>query len=111
MNYKKWEIVIVPFPFTNFTTTKKRPALIISPDEYNERLDVLIAFITSNLDSEYCVGDYKISEWQKSNLPKPSMLRMKFATIDQSIIIKKLGRLREKDIDEFRKLLIDFFTR
>lgn len=37
------------------------------------------------------------------------MLRMKFATIDKSIIIKKLGRLIENDVKEFSKLLIDFF--
>ena len=109
--YKKWDIILVPFPFTDQKTTKRRPALIISPDEYNEKLDVVIAFITSKLDSEYRLGDYKIQEWEKSNLPKPSMLRMKFATIDKSIIIKKLGRLSENDVKEFGELLIDFFKR
>jgi mRNA interferase MazF len=111
MHYKKWEIVLVPFPFTDLNTTKKRPALIISPNEYNEKLDVVIAFITSKLDLEYRIGDYKIQEWEKSNLPKPSMLRMKFATIDKSIIRKKLGRLSESDVKEFSKLLMDFFKR
>ena len=111
MNYKKWEIVLVPFPFTDLTTTKKRPALIISPNEYNEKFDVVIAFITSKLDLEYRIGDYKIQEWEKSHLPKPSMLRMKFATIDRSIIRKKLGRLSENAVKEFSKLLIDFFKR
>ncbi|MEA3359083.1 MAG: type II toxin-antitoxin system PemK/MazF family toxin [Thermodesulfobacteriota bacterium] len=111
MHYKKWEIALVPFPFTDLTTTKKRPALIISPNEYNEKSDVVIVFITSKLDLEYRIGDYKIQEWEKSNLPKPSMLRMKFATIDKSIIRKKLGRLSENDVKEFSNLLIDFFKR
>ncbi len=111
MIYKKWDIVLVPFPFTNLKTIKKRPALIISPDEYNEKLDVVIAFITSNLDSDYCPGDYNIQEWRKSNLPKPSMIRMKFATIDKSIIVRKLGQLTDKDKVEFTNKLIDFFTK
>ena len=110
MSYNKWDIVLVPFPFTDLTTTKKRPALIISPDEYNENLDIVIVFITSKLDLEYRFGDYKIKEWREANLPKPSMLRMKFATIDKSIILKKLGKLTDKDAEEFNKLLIDFFT-
>jgi mRNA interferase MazF len=109
MNYRKWDIVLVPFPFTDLTTTKKRPALIISPNEYNEKYDVVIAFITSKLDLEHRIGDYKIQEWKKSNLPKPSMLRMIFATIDNSIIIKKLGRLSENDVKEFSELLVNFF--
>jgi len=111
INYEKWDIILVPFPFTNLTTSKKRPALIVSPNEYNEKLDVVIAFITSKLDLEYRIGDYKIQEWGKSNLPKPSMLRMKFAIIDKSIIIKKLGRLSEKDVEKFSKLLKDFFKK
>jgi len=110
MNFRKWDIVLVPFPFTNLTTTKKRPALIISPDDYNKNSDVVIAFITSKLDLERRVGDYKIKEWAKSNLPKPSMLRMKFATIDTSIIIKKIGKLTEKDCEEFVRILIKFFA-
>jgi len=109
MNYKKWEIVLVPFPFSDLTTTKKRPALIISPNAYNKNLDVVIAFITSKLDLEYRIGDYKIQEWKKANLPKPSMLRMKFATIAKSVIIKRLGRLSENDVKEFSKLLLEFF--
>ena len=110
MNYKKWEIVLVPFPFTDLTNTKKRPALIISPDEYNEKLDVVIVFITSKLDLKHRIGDYQIQEWEKSNLPKPSMLRMKFATIDKSIILKKLGKLYDQDVNNFCNLLIKFFT-
>ena len=108
--YRKWEIVLVPFPFTNLSTKKKRPALIVSTNEYNNKSDVVIAFITSKLDLDYRFGDYKIQNWLTANLPKPSMIRMKFATIDKSIIIKKLGRLDKIDIEEFMKLLVQFLN-
>lgn len=110
MIYKKWEIILVPFPFTDLTRTKKRPALIISPNEYNKNPDVVITFITSKINRVYQLGDYKIQEWQKASLPKPSMLRMKFATIDKLIIVKKLGALNEYDIRTFSKLLVDFLA-
>jgi len=42
--YNKWDIILVPFPFTDLKAVWKRPALIISPDEYNEKLDVVISF-------------------------------------------------------------------
>lgn len=109
MNYKKWDIVLVPFPFTDLSATKKRPALIISPNKYNNYQDVVIAFVTSKLNTQHRMGDYKIREWEKSNLPKPSMIRMKFATIDKSMIIKILGRLVKKDAGEFGQSLVDFF--
>ena len=110
INYKKWEIILVPFPFTNLTSSKKRPALIISPDEYNNEMDVVIAFITSKLDLPYRFGDYKIKNWKEANLPKPSMIRRKFATIDKSIIKKKLGKLSKEDIIKLKNQLISFFT-
>ena len=109
-HYKKWDIILVPFPFTNLSATKKRPALVVSPDEYNIGQDVIIAFMTSNLDVLPRVGDYTIQEWEKANLPKPTMIRMKFATIDKSNIIKQFGRLTSLDIEQFSKALNNFFT-
>ncbi|KAA3606170.1 MAG: type II toxin-antitoxin system PemK/MazF family toxin [Calditrichaeota bacterium] len=108
--YKKWDIILVPFPFTDLSTTKKRPALIISPNSYNDGLDFVIAFITSKIDAKKRLGDYRIKNWQKANLPKPSMLRMKFATIDKRIIVKKLGSLTPSDITFYKKELIEFFS-
>ncbi len=109
MNCKKWDIILVPFPFTDLSSIKKRPALIISPDKYNENQDVIIAFITSKLDELQRIGDYKIKNWEKANLPKPSMIKMKFATIDKSIIIKNFGRLHQEDFRNFTGLLLSFF--
>ncbi|MCF8113065.1 MAG: type II toxin-antitoxin system PemK/MazF family toxin [Desulfotignum sp.] len=106
---KKWDIVLVPFPFTDLSTSKKRPALIISPDEYNSGIDVIIAFITSNMAVKSKPGDYHIREWKQANLPKPSLIRMKLATIDKSIIVRKLGRLSQRDMDIFRQVISTFF--
>jgi len=108
--YRRWNILLVPFPFTDQETTKKRPALVISPDIYNQGPDVTIAFITSNLKKTDRPGDYLIKDWKKSGLPKPSMIRMKFATIHRSIIIKKIGRLFARDQKGFQSTFLDFFS-
>ena len=48
MNYKRGDVVLVPFPFTDLTTTKRRPALVISTDLYNRsQVNLIIAAITS----------------------------------------------------------------
>jgi mRNA-degrading endonuclease toxin of MazEF toxin-antitoxin module len=109
MIYKKWDIILVPFPFTDLSPTKKRPGLIVSPNAYNEGADIVIAFITSKVDREKRLGDYLIKEWALSKLPKPSLLRMKFATIEKSIIIKKIGKLSKYDISQFQAELVNFF--
>jgi len=109
-NYRKWDIIIVPFPFTDLTTVKKRPALVVSPDNYNKSgQDVVIAFLTSRMDVSPRFGDYRIRFWQESGLPKASLLRMKYATIDREIILKRIGRLCEKERGSVRAAIQRFF--
>jgi mRNA interferase MazF len=109
MTYKPWDIVLVPFPFTNLSTNKKRPVLIISPAEYNKGYDAIIMFITSNLSALERPGDYRLEEWKEAGLPKPSMTRMKLATVDKNIIIKKIAHLEETDQKAVKEIIADFF--
>lgn len=111
MTYEKWDIVLVPCPFTNLKITKKRPALIISPSEFNQEFGaVIIMFITSDISVHKRIGDYHIKKWKEAGLPKPSMSRMKLATIDQRIIVRKFGHLPELDQTTLQEKLVDFFS-
>ena len=110
MTYDRWDIVLLPFPFTNLKTTKKRPALVISPKEYNSGPDLLVMFVTSNLKAKSKMDDYIISEWEEAGLPKPSMTRMKFATIDKTFAIKKIAELTKADQTGLKKKLEIFLN-
>jgi len=106
---RRWDVVLVPFPFTDLTTSKKRPALVISPDDYNDGPDVIIAFITSRLLTPQRPGDHRIEDWRESGLPKPSLLRMKLATVARGIVIRKLGRFTASEQDRAQAVLSSFF--
>ena len=108
-HFKKWDIVLVPFPFTDLSVSKWRPALIISPEKFNIFGDVVITFLTSNLQVNKKIGDYLIIEWENASLPKPSLIRMKFATLDSKFISKRIGALLEPDKSNFNKELFNFF--
>eukprot|EP01156_Anaeramoeba_ignava_P013655 Anaeramoba_ignava/a5809_4.p2 GENE.a5809_4~~a5809_4.p2 ORF type:complete len:111 (-),score=14.24 a5809_4:450-782(-) len=101
--YEKWDIVLVPFPFTSQEPDKFRPALIVSPGEYNKGKNVIILQITSQKNQKN--EDYEIKDWELANLPVVSYIKMKFATIKKEIITKKIGRLAEKDIRIFKNYL------
>lgn len=109
--YRKWDIILVPFPFTDLSNTKKRPALIISPNDYNSEKDFVIVFITSRMIDTEKWGNYIIKEWSKAGLPKPSMIKMKFATIDKMMTIKKLGSLQQIDRKLLSEIITEFFNR
>jgi mRNA interferase MazF len=108
MNYEKWELVLVPF--TDLSQSKRRPGLIVSPNTYNQSQDVVIAYVTSEKTPEKRLGDYTVQKWQEAGLPKPSLVRMKFATIQKTMIIKKLGKLLQEDSDALEQNLVIFFT-
>jgi len=106
----RWDIVLVPFPFTNLTAVKRRPALVVSPDTSNRTgPDLVIAFLTSQVDATPRAGDYRLQQWREAGLPKPTMLRMKFATVARSVVIKTLGRVAETDRSAIRDALVAFF--
>ena len=61
--YKFGDIILVPFPFTDQSTVKKRPAVIISSDDYNRyRPDVVIMAVTSQMRSADYFGDIAVKE-------------------------------------------------
>lgn len=85
--------------FTDRSGSKLRPAVVLSSDEYNRRTpDVLIASVTGNLSAIPHPGDHRIKRWKASGLLKPSLAQTKLATVEATIIRRKLGQLDEEDL-------------
>ena len=97
------DVVLVPFPFTDQSGAKKRPAVIVSGAAYNEaRRDAVIMAVTSQLNSSGMFGEVIIQDWQAASLLKPSAIKPVFATIEQTLILKRLGQLATRDQSALR---------
>ncbi len=97
MIFKPFDVVEVPFPFSDLSSAKKRKALVISSEEFNkENKATTVVMITSRLNSAWA-GDVNLSEWKKAGLKKPCYVRLKFFTADNSILIAKVGSLSKVD--------------
>ncbi|MEG4944347.1 type II toxin-antitoxin system PemK/MazF family toxin [Microcoleus sp. F4-D5] len=95
-------MVLVPFPFTDQTTHKKRPAVVISCDVYNaEYPDRILMGITSQVSSSPKVCDVVITDWRGAGLLKASMIKPVITKIEKKQILKKLGRLQDKGSRSF----------
>lgn len=105
--YKRGDIVLVPFPFTDFSTLKQRPALVISSEVFNRsREDVILVAITSQSGSASKGGNYHIKGVEQKHsglLVEGVVLVAKIITIDQRLIRGKLGTLSQKTLDEISK--------
>ena len=94
MSFKFGDVVLVPFPFTDQTASKKRPAVIVSNLGYNQvKPDVVVMAVTSQFRPSPALGEVWIDQWQAAGLLKPSAVKPVFATIEQSLIVRPLGKL------------------
>ena len=107
--FDRGDVVIVPFPFTDFTTVKQRPCVVLSSARFNaSHADVILAAVTSQLsetpgEDEYILTD---REWTAASLPKPSMIKAgKIVTIDQRLVRKIVGRLPADTVRRVRTLV------
>jgi mRNA interferase MazF len=95
--FKRGDVVLVAFPFTDLTTTKMRPALILSSDAFNQsHLDIILVAVTSQVSKKVPRYDYLLTPEDQhcAGLPKPSLVKLgKIVTIDQRLIRKKLGHI------------------
>ena len=86
MPYEFGDIVLVPFPFTDQTISKKRPAVVVSNRAYNTaRPDVVVKAVTSQFHASPALGEVWVSDWQQAGLLKPSAIKLVFATIEQRL--------------------------
>ena len=101
-NFKSGDIVLIEVIFSEQNESKKRPALIISTDEYNKsRKDIIIAAITSNT-SRILPGDTLIDDWEKAGLLCSSVVTATIQTIKNDMIYKKLGNLSKNEFESVK---------
>ncbi len=104
--YNFGDVVLVPFPFTDQTGTKKRPAVVVSSAAYNSaRPDLMLMAITSQMRTPATVGEVKVVEWKKAGLLKASVVKPILTTIEKKLVIKKLGRLEQPDRNSLQNAL------
>jgi len=102
---KKGDIILVPFPFTDLTELKTRPALVLISTE----LDVTVSFITSQLKWQES-NDLRIEPDELNGLKKPSLIRLsKLATIEKKLVIGKLRMLIDSGLKQVNQELIKLF--
>ena len=97
--FRQGDVVLVSFDFTDRSGTKWPPAVIVSSNRYNQDTpDVLVASITGNVNALPHPGDHLLSDWQKAGLLRPSLTQTKLATLEATLIGRKLGSLTDADL-------------
>jgi mRNA interferase MazF len=104
------DIVLIPFPYSDLTGSKKRPALIVSNQNLNKTKDRICCLITTNAHRE----DLEITKnsFEYGNLPFRSFVRPhRIFTIEEDIIIKKLCTINNNFHDKLIERIGDYIRR
>ena len=96
-----WDIAVVPFPFTDGSGVKRRPALVLSTAAFNRSAGhSILAMITSARESSW-PGDTPLPP-AASGLNKQCLVRMKLFTLDNRLILRVLSKLASKERQKVR---------
>lgn len=108
--HKQREICLLPIPFSDLSSNKRRPVLIISNDSYNSQSDdVLVMAITSNLHDKSTSVFIDQSDMQTGVLKSESMVRVdKIYSINNDLIIKSFGNIGNNKFGKIIENLISF---
>jgi mRNA interferase MazF len=106
VNFERFTVVRVPFPFTDRNATKNRPALVLSdavafntPSGHS-----VMAMITSQGNAPWPL-DCLIADPTSAGLPSPSLVRFKLFTLDHRLVRGELGKLSTTDVASVRSRL------
>ena len=107
MTFETFDVVVVPFPFTDRDAERRRPALVVSSPDFNEtHAQSILAMITS-ADGRWS-SDVALRDWTEAGLSVPCNVRLKLFTLDDALILRKAGALSERDAEAVRGSLARF---
>ena len=103
MNYSKGDVVLFPYPFSDFKTNKVRPAVVAS-EQGTQYKDVFIVPLTSKIGN-LKEGEIIISKWKKAGLNVETAVKRGCYLADADIIKKKVGKFDQCDLDNLESAL------
>ena len=105
----KHSIVLVPFPFDDFTGIKVRPAVCLT-NKIGKHDHVVIAFITSRVSKDKSTTDIEVESSDETGLKVKSLIRLhRLVTIPAQLIQRKLGQLPKTKEKELKGKLVHLF--
>lgn len=107
MTFSQGDILLIPIPFTDLSSSKKRPVIVISNDQYNSLFeDIIVVAVTSNLASVRFSIPINNTDLNEGELKVPSLIRPdKIYTLHKGIAVKKFGRASGKMIGEIKSAI------
>ena len=101
-NFKRGDVIKVPFPYTDRSTRQSRPALVVSSRNLEDTHGLLWVLMITSAENRGWLGDVPVTNLADAGLPVASVVRSaKIATIDAGDAVK-LGKLTASTLRQVR---------
>lgn len=111
MMYRQADIVWVNFPFSDQSTSKIRPALVISNTEQNKSKEYILLQITSRSKSDVFNCELAFEDYQQAPLEITSYVRCnRVFTLNEQHILGRKTRLKNRAFQKILKLFFEVFS-
>ena len=94
-NYSKNNVILVRYPFTDLSSSKVRPAVIVSTPHSSD--DFFVVPLTSKT-APLLPGEFVLANWSEAGLNVSTAVKRGIYTVEKSLIIKKVGELSTSDV-------------
>lgn len=101
-SYSKAEIVLVRYPFSDLTSSKVRPAVIVNAAHSSQ--DLFVVALTSRTNN-LLAGEFVLTDWKKAGLNVETAVKRGIYTIKETLVRKRVGRLEPTDAEQIEKSL------
>jgi mRNA interferase MazF len=95
-NYSKNDIILVQYPFSDLSSSKVRPAVVVSAPHVSQ--DILITPLTSKTGA-LLEGEFVLSEWSAAGLNVATAVKRGLYTVHKSLVVKVIGKLADTDAE------------
>jgi mRNA interferase MazF len=106
---KQGDILLIPIPFTDLSSQKRRPVIVISNDQYNRKTsDIIVVAMTSNPQATEYSLSITSSDLVEGALNRPGKIRVdKIYALSQTIVAKTFGQVDDKTLSRIRRRLVN----
>ncbi|MCL1996585.1 MAG: type II toxin-antitoxin system PemK/MazF family toxin [Defluviitaleaceae bacterium] len=107
--YKQGDILLIPLPFTDLSSQKRRPVFVVSKNSYNDVADdIIVMAVTSVADNKPYSVPIINDDMINGVLKVPSNIRVdKIYTLSQKIVLKYFGSVQLEVLEKVRSRLVE----
>lgn len=104
-SYSKNDIILVRYPFSNLSSSKVRPAIVVSAPHVSQ--DIMIVPLTSKTAS-LIEGEFVLAEWSTEGLNVATAVKRGLYTVHESLVVRMIGKLADSDAERLEQSLQDW---